>query len=341
MRGRLYVDGNDAYLRYGVYVTGNGWNELIAWAPLKEPEKNDWQEEDGVEADLSEPTLDTREVNIPFCFTGQVASFEAFVAMLSDGAYHDFQVSTIGRRFTLRFVSQGAHTYNSDFETVALRFADDFPPEFKFPLTPETTISFPVSDGYELDGMTFAQFGAIVLQGSLAEVRKQPTAKTNLLRNIKTVNGVSYDSLNVTYQSKEVKLTLLMRASTLSELWGNYDALLYAMIRPDERTLYVDAVETEFQCYYKNSSVVEFFADGKIWLKFTISLVFVSTVSVGDFEDGTVLATEDGIIVFTEDDDFAIELRPEAFFAPSMRLVSKTALRLTADGNIRFNNRKS
>ena len=57
MINRLFIDGNDAYLQYGVYVTSGGFNELVAFPPLKSVDSNDWQEEDGVEADLSAPVL--------------------------------------------------------------------------------------------------------------------------------------------------------------------------------------------------------------------------------------------------------------------------------------------
>ena len=68
MINRLFIDGNDAYLQYGAYGVSGGWNELVAYPPLKSVESNDWQEEDGVEADLSEPVLNTREVSVKFAF---------------------------------------------------------------------------------------------------------------------------------------------------------------------------------------------------------------------------------------------------------------------------------
>jgi len=35
---------------------------------------------------------------------------------------------------------------------------------------------------------------------------------------------------NVRYKTKEVKLTCLMRANNLEELWRNWDALLYNLV---------------------------------------------------------------------------------------------------------------
>lgn len=56
-------------------------------------------------------------------------------------------------------------------------------------------------------------------------------------------------------------------------------------------------------------------------------------------DDDIVLASEDGIVVFTEDDTYAIELRPDRFTAPSMRLVNtREQMRFTSAGTMRFNN---
>lgn len=52
-----------------------------------------------------------------------------------------------------------------------------------------------------------------------------------------------------------------------------------------------------------------------------------------------VLASEDNIIIFTEDGNFAIELLPDRYKYPSFRFVnSNTTLRLTGNRDIRFNN---
>ena len=76
--GTLYIDGNDAYRQFGVSVVKGGYDDIIAMPPLKKPQTNDWQEEDGIEADLEEPVLDAREKSgirllppdIPNCVPG-------------------------------------------------------------------------------------------------------------------------------------------------------------------------------------------------------------------------------------------------------------------------------
>lgn len=334
MSGRLYIDGVDVYKQYGVYVSDNGWNELVAMPPLKTVDSNDWQEEDGIEADLSSPVLNTREVNITFATQGVYSRFFHFVELLSDGAYHVFDCAHIGRKFTLRMVSHASLDYAKLLGKVKIKFADDFPLEDYKYKAPESSVA--EVDDYTIDGQPFTAYGVRILQGTLSEVQKPAAVKQNLLRNINTVSGASYDSKVVTYKSKDVKLSCLMRAETLDELWQNYDALLYDLIRPDEHLLWVNELEQEFPCHYKSCSVQEFNPEGRIWLKFALTVTFTNDFRIT--EDDVVLATEDNIIVFTENGVYAIDLMPDRYSYPSVRFVNDRAtLRLTSNGKFRFN----
>ncbi len=335
MTGRLYIDGNDAFKQWGVYVISGGWNEAIAFPPLKTPEFNDWQEEDGAETDLSDPKLNTKEISIQFAYSGLYSRFLEFIEVLSDGAYHDFNCSYIGRRFTLRMTQMPNLSMMKTLGFITLKFCNDFPLKGYTYQAPESSVMR--AEDYLIDGVPFTDYGCRILQGSLAEVVKTPNVKQNLLRNISTQEGATYDDRRVTFKTKDVKLNCLMRAKTLAELWRNYDALLFDLIRPDERLLEVSELEQTFPCYYKSASVSEFYPDDKIWLAFTLTLTFTHSFRLDD--DDFVLATEDGIIIFTEDGENAIEMLPDYFRYPSCRFVNdRSTLRLTGSGTLRFNN---
>lgn len=375
MIGRLYIDGNDAYLQFGVYVTQSGWNELVAMPPLKAVDYNDWQEEDGIEADLSNPVLNTREVQIKFAIAGLYSRYQAMVYMLSDGAYHEFNCAYIGRKYRLRLVNEGSRSILKPLENTTLKFADDFPMLGYTYAAPVSGV-IPSYD-YLLDGFMFTKYGVRILQGSLAEVKKKAAVKPNLLRNIATISGASYDNSNVTYKSKDVKLTCLLRAESLTELWRNYDALLYDLIRPYRHVFTSTTNEEAFYCAYKSCAVSEFFPDGKLWLKFTLTLTFysrvtgedmkealglspvtdtsedartvrervaasVSTDDIPDYgqtqedlDDFIVMASEDDIVFLTEETDYAVELLPYSFSVPSVRLVNNRQM-LRLTGNGSF-----
>lgn len=392
MIGKLYIDGIDIWQQYGVFVVEGGYNDLVAMPPLKDVESNDWHEEDGIEADLSSPVLNSREVSIKFAVSGVFSRFVALMTMLSDGAYHDFNCVSIGRQYRLRLVNENSRKIVRPLETVTLRFADDFPARHiqRFEATARTAQNHEASpssttmqvDDYYLDGHRLTAYGARVLQGSLAEIVKKPQVKKNLYRNIKTVTGAIYDGKDVRYQAKDAKLNLLFRATTLEELWNNYDALLFNLTRPYEHVLAVTATEEAFYCSYKSCSVKDFYPDGQIWLEVRLTLTVYSRVTSEDMEealgiippddmseaaitvrqrvaasvtadnvvlpfqtqeeidDSMLLSSEDGIIVFKDDDDsFAISIYPDRFNYPTLRLVNnRQTMRLTSDNSMRFNN---
>ena len=274
MTRRLYIDVKDIYAEYGVYVVQGGWNELIAYPPLKPIDSNDWQELDGIEADLSTPVLNTREIQLKVAFTGLDSRFFALIRHLSDGAYHTFDCRHIERTYKLRLVAQPNLAVAHALGTMTLKFADDFPLLGYTYEKPTSNIA--TYNDYTFDGRLFTDYGVRVLKGTLDEVKKTPTVKTNLLRNISTQMGALYDGKNVTYKSKDVKINCLMRADTLDELWRNYDALLYDLTRPNERKLWVKDLGKEFPFYYKSCQVTEFYPTDKIWLQFALTVTFTT-----------------------------------------------------------------
>lgn len=334
MTGDLYIDGKDAYTVYGVYILEGGYNELIAMPPLKSIETNDWQEEDGIEADLSDPVLNTRDIQIQIASDNYNNRYFSLIERLSDGSYHTFDVRNIGRVYRLRLVSVTPSSSVGDFALMTLKFADDFPLNDYQYAAPVGSLSS--DDSYTIDGRPTTDYDVRILQGSLSEITKTPEVKANMLRNIKMAQGAIYDPHTVTYKSKDIKLYCLMTSKDTETLWHNWDALLYDLVRPDERLLWVDCIEQEFPCFYKSCSVSEFYCEGKIWLKFTLTLTLTHEFRISD--DDIVLASEDGITVFTQNNMYAIEMLEDWYTQKTFRFVnSEQSLRLSSDGNFRFN----
>lgn len=305
--GSLYIDGGDAYALYGVWVVRGGYDELVAMPPLKSVDANDWHEEDGVEVDLSAPVLNTRTVAIKLAISGYDSRWHSFIGKVADKAYHLFEFKEIGRTYRLRLTSNPDYEEIRTLGTSTLRFADDFPLRgysYKSPLADMARDS-----GYQMDGRDLTEYGVRILRGTFASIVKTADTKQNLLRNIDTKAGAIYDNGDVTFKSKEAKLTCLMRAESLAALWRNWDALLYDMTRPDERLLYVEKLEQEFPFYYKSCQVIDFAVADRPWLQFTLTIVMTGDFRIDD--DDFVLAAENGIIVFTENGDKAVETKPD------------------------------
>lgn len=302
MGGRLYIDGRDAYTEFGVWVVEGGWNELLSYPPLKPVVYNDWQEEDGVEVDLSDPILDSQEVSIKIAIRGYNDRFESLIKLLSDRAYHIFDCAYIQRRYKLRLIEIPSLITAESFGIFTLKLANDFPLMDYTYLPPFSRLV--QNEDYGFDGALFSDYGVYILKGVRDELGKTSSVKMNLLRNINTEATCLYDDNRVTFKSKEVNLDCLMRADSLNALWRNYDALLFDLTRPTERLLEIEG--EEYQFYYKSCRVSEFYSTEKIWLQFTLTIVFTTNVRVAAGE--SILSSESQVVITTEKGDFAILL---------------------------------
>lgn len=279
---RLIVDGVDTFDRFGVFALETGLNDLLAYPPLKPVEANDWHEQEGIDADLSAPRLNGREVSIKIGVTGTlgapqtIAKLEAFLAFLRQSVYRVFRFTFLGsREYTLRLVGEPNLTIAQALGFVTLKFADDYPLKgytYRAPIS-----SVPKSYDYFVDRWTLTDYGARVTEGTLSEFARRADIKTGLTRNIATAHGVIGDARGTVRQkSKEVKLRLHFRAETFAELWRNYDALLYDLTRPEARTIRVrDLGNRDYQAYYKSAQVTGFYPDDRPWLDTTITFVIL------------------------------------------------------------------
>lgn len=316
MKGLFYIDGKDALSQFGIFVTEGGYNGILSFPALKAPEQsNDWAEYDGVEVDLSDPKLDTKEADVKFGALGNYQTGD-FLNIISDGAYHIFNFVEIGYTCRLRLVSELNNQLLIQAKIFTLKFADDFPMD-GYTYLPPLSSTVPVQ-GYELDGVDFSAYGIRVLEGSEAQILKCPAVKKNMLRNISTQNGAIYDDKKVVFQQKEVALSCCLIAKNFTEFWRNYNAFLYDLIRvvevdedgikvqTAERSLFVDEVYEGYPCYYKDGKVSLLDPNGNIWCKVTLTLVFTS-FRIG--EDEYLLTSEDGELIVTEDGEFYIDLK--------------------------------
>lgn len=297
MKGKLYIDGVDAYLHYGIFVEQYGYKALVQYPSLKDVQTNDWPEEDGIEADLSDPKLDTKQLSISFCRSWKY-QIDELIDALSKTPYHTFRFEELGRSYRLRLVSQPNKNVLRNLEKFTLQFADDFPLSgyaYQIPVSVGVTQNM-----YDLDARSFADYGIWILQGSDAEIEKSPAVKKNLLVDLNGKNGVTYYGEKVVFEAKDVTLKCLLKAPDLPTFWRNYDALLYDLIRPGERQFYSERLGEEYPCYYKSSTVSRFevLKNGGVWCEFSLTLVF-TCFRVGEIY--YLLASEDNELIMLED----------------------------------------
>ena len=272
---RLYIGEFDVWDETYACVPFGGFNELIAFPPLKTPPANDWYEERGFDPDLSAPVLDTREVTLRLSATDE-EDYEKTLAILNESPVVEVRAQSIGRSWSLRFIAPTDSAHSSTF---GLKFADDTPmqgytyqppaaeKEREWILSTSRRDDFVITESPE---RSFVDYGARVLGDVVDEMERRNEVKTGLLRKFSTKPGAFYDKAALlSEKGGDRQVQLLMRADTLAELWRNYDALLFDLIRPGARR-YKGA-----PFYYSSCRVDKFIPDEpRPWLQFTLTLTF-------------------------------------------------------------------
>lgn len=338
MKGRLYIDGVDIWSEFKVAITDGGYNGLISAPNLKPIDYIDWLEEDGIEADLSNPVLDTKEFDMSFgCMDNDKK--DDFIHFITTTPYHDFEFKEIEADRKLRLVSEQSKYTISTAQTFSLSFADDFPDKSlvkyvdvwgtedgKIIMT-EDEINAIIKDEvlalnssssklgekessidyyqqYYLDGIPFSAYGVTLLDGCYDEVTKIPSVKKNLLMNYRNKAGAKYDNSWVKFQAKDVTLKCCLRANSLKEFWNNYNSLIRALIQPHERKLHVVVANDTFSCFYKSCKTTFFtIIQDSVWYEFALTLTFTDFRPKKSYY---VWGAENSRIIMTEDETNAI-----------------------------------
>lgn len=311
-RGKLLVDGEDAFSEYGIFVEQYGYKALIQMPSFKKLTSTEWPEYDGEEVDLTAPVLGTKSFSISFCMVNNRWAEDFFDLLATDGAYHTFYFADLKRSYKLRMTSNGTFSSNVKFGKLALTFSQD---DCEIPSA--EPLDFGASGvrqfGYELDEIDFSQFGANVLDGTDDAIRKAPSVRANLSVSTADKHGVSYDDAEVHFKTKDVKLSLLIRAETIDDFWLRWDALFAVLMQPESRVFYFGDAGAEYECYYKSCSVSKFdiLKNNHVWCEFSVTLTFTSCRPANSY---MLLATEDSDWVITEDSDnpARILIRPKS-----------------------------
>lgn len=305
MKGKLFIDGIDAFDGYGIFIEQGGYAGIFGWPALKSVETVDWTEEDGLDADLSDPQLDVLQIQIPFCCVDYLKT-KTLLRDLSKSSYHTFNFVDLGIVKRLRLLSQPSYKNYLPAEVFSLKFAED-----DFQKNSKKTWPIPVASctqrGFSIDNTPLSSYGVWITAGTYANVMKMPDVKQDLLMNVNYRTGAIYNDSNVKFKSKDITLKCLLVVPNKEVFWTNYNALLYDLTQPGEKNLKLPLSESEYCGYYKSSSVKRFalLATGEVICEFDIVLAIIA-YSIYGVE--YLLAAEDGSFIITEQGDYFIDM---------------------------------
>ncbi len=262
----MIIDGKNTEAKYGLHILEGGYHSLLQYPKLKEPQKNDWAEFDGLEVDLVNPVLDKKEIVFGvICYANKV---DDFVDYLLQKTYRNYIFSDLGLSFRLRFVGLSDVKRYKSRCSFQLKLSDDTPLRnysYDRP-TLETQHDF----NYLLDGVPFSQYGIIVLDGTDEKLENTKELKEKLEIGSKFVNGVKVSEQIGKKKEYTATLHLFLKCSK-DDFIKSYRAFLYDLIRPNERILTVQ--EKEYKCYYQSSKINRFaFVNDNIWCEFDINI---------------------------------------------------------------------
>ncbi len=310
MNTPLFIDNEDIFARFGILPGAGTFDELLAFPPLKEPAKNNWPDEEGIEVDLEAPCLQPKELSLSFLGQGNPSADDAFMAFLSRPGYRTFRFPALHKEWRLRLLSRSASGLpGTEGAAFTLRLADDFPYR-PAPAQPAGGgVALPAS-AFSLDGVSLDRYGLAVESGG-EDCRQSAAVKTGLTRQFAGSDGLWYDTGQVVFDSREITLRCCLAAATFERFWSCYDALFHALVQPGERRLRRETEGKEYACYYKQTSGFRLLSpDGPVAAAFQLTLVFTGRQNTTNV--AYLLAAEDGARVRTED-NYLIDVTPVAY----------------------------
>lgn len=300
MTGYCNIDGIDIYTEFGVFIEGDGYNGLLSFPAMKEPDKNDWPEEHGIEVDLSEPRLQVQEYNIDFAIVDG-RNWRNFFVFLASNGYREINIHPLGRTWTLRVSDMPDLESFDGADIFSVKFAQDTP---LIPSGyPEANASGLITSVVSLDGKTLDKYGIIITDG-LGDLERAPKLKKALTRTNSLLNGQLYDAEFIRYAEKEVTFGCCLNAVQMADFWNLYDALFGDLLKSGLRSIGFQG--KNYKAYYKKSGNWKLHAHAReVVCEFDLTLCFTAFI-VGT--EAYLLCSEDEALIITED-GYCIDLK--------------------------------
>jgi hypothetical protein len=297
MTGYCYIDGIDIYDEFGVIVEGDGYDELLSFPSLKEPDKNDWPEENGIEVDLSEPRLQHKEIAVRFALV-RGFSWRPFYAFLSSNGYRTLNIPALGRTWALRVSEMPELEVFDSAALFSVKFVEDNP---TIPSGyPDANADIGLPCAVTLDGKRIDKYG-IIITGGLDELERSPKLKNALARTNLPINGQTYDADFVRFAQKKVTFGCCLSGAQTEDFWNLYNAFFGDLLKPGLRT--VGYKGKNYTAYYSKTDNWKLLSHiGEVVCEFDLTLCFNafainSEIYLLASEDGRLIATESGAFI--------------------------------------------
>lgn len=263
----MKINGTDIQTLHAKLVEGS-LASLLSYPALKSLNKNDWAEESGTEYDLSAPQLSAKEITLQLLLPESL--YPNLVTLLSVRAYANYTFDFINLTYRLRLVGLSKTQVVGGYVTADIRLSDDFPLRgytYRAPMLTAHNV-----EAY-IDSKNLTQYGITLLEGTQQELITAGNAKTPYTAQNSTMSGLIAADVPIYFQERTATLKCFMYLPITDFIKG-YFALLYDLVRPDERTLSYQG--KSYKCIYKDGKITELYIDDPlIWIKFDLQLTII------------------------------------------------------------------
>lgn len=263
----MKINGTDIQTLHAKLVEGS-LASLLSYPALKSLNKNDWAEESGSEYDLSAPQLSAKEITLQLLLPESL--YPNLVTLLSVRAYANYTFDFINLNYRLRLIGLSKTQVSGGYVTAEIRLSDDLPLQGYTYQSP--TLTAHNVETY-IDGKNLTQYGITLLEGTQQELITAGNAKTPYTAQNSTMSGLIAADVPIYFQERTATLKCFMYLP-ISDFIKGYFALLYDLVRPEERTLSYQG--KSYKCIYKDGKITEFYIDDPlIWVKFDLQLTII------------------------------------------------------------------
>jgi hypothetical protein len=286
--GECIIDGTDI-ATLGMFIEPDGSNDLLAFPERRLPDTNDWAEEDGIDADLTDIFFDAKKVVINYVmladdFSSFQQRIKAFESLHTIPGMRQIYIGEYATTFILRFVSFKDYRHKGGYykpsqkrAAIAVEYAMDDPLQL-YTTAISSPVGDPVSNQYvKVNGRDLSAYGIIVKE-IYSSALKPRSIKDVLVRKIHIVSGQEADTemLETHRKSREIEIDCAMMAATRNELLINMTALFNEFRKSTPIQLMI-AYESLY-CYYMKTSQFSkpFPFSRKVRVDFTLHLQEIS-----------------------------------------------------------------
>ena len=313
--GECIIDGTDI-ATLGMFIDRDGSNDLLSFPTRRNPYENDWNEEDGIEVDLSVATFDAKKVIINYVMMADNYNqfkerLQAFETLHYQPGSRNIYVREFATTFILRFSAfmdyrhkGGYYNPSRKIARIAVEYWMDDPMQIY-----TDAISSPVGlparySNVSLNGIDLSKYGIIVNE-VYSSALKPRSAKDVLIRKINIINGQIADDgeigdtgvfVSKKKKSREFSIDCTMIADSTNSLLINMNALFNVL--KSQLPVSLKLAYESIYCFY--TKMIRFrkrtIFSHKVSVEFTIQMREVSWMELK-----RLLATHSGLVVISQD----------------------------------------